>query len=574
MENADLAKIFYETAELSELKGDNVFKVRAYENAARNLEALSKNVEDIYRSGGVKALTEIPGIGQSIAEHIEEIVKKGTFKKYRDLKAEFPKDFIKMIEVPGIGPKTAMTLLKELKIDSIGKLEKAIKAGALEKLRGMGKKKEANILKGIELKKRSVGRFLLPDAIARANAIVDHLNKLKEVEKLVPAGSLRRWQETIGDIDILVISGSPEKVMAAFTSFSEVDRVLAKGPTKSSVLLKNGMQADVRVVEPRCFGAALAYFTGNKQHNILMRERAIKMGYKLSEYGLFKKEKFVCGRTEEELFRCLKLDYIPPELRQGTDEIELAEKGRLPRLIELSDIKGDLQMHSTWSDGNNRIEEMAAYGKKLGYDYIAITDHSQAVRVAGGMDEKQAAKQLKEIDRINGKLKGIMVLKGIEVDILGDGKLDLPDSILREMDVVVAAVHSRFKMPKKEMTDRIIAAFNNKYVNLLSHPTGRVIGKRDPYEVDMERIIKEAKATGTFLEINAYPERLDLNDIHTRMAKEAKVMLSIDTDSHLDRQLENMVYGVETARRGGIEAKDAINTRPLPQLLKLLKQKR
>ncbi|MFA4967107.1 MAG: DNA polymerase/3'-5' exonuclease PolX [Candidatus Margulisiibacteriota bacterium] len=574
MENSEFAKIFFEIAELLELKGENVFKMRAYQKAARNVENLPKSLEEIYKSGGIKALKEVPGIGESIAEHIEEIIKTGTFKKYKELLKEFPKDFVKLIEVPGIGPKTAIMLLKELKIDSMKKLEAAVKAGKLRELPGMGAKKEENIQKGIELKKKAHGRFLLPEAITYADIVVKALKKLKEVDQIVPAGSLRRWQETIGDIDILITSKKPEKIMRAFTTLPQVARVLSKGPTRSSVVMKNGMQADVRVMDPKSFGAALHYFTGNKQHNIQIREMAIKKGLKVSEYGIFRGSKQIGGKEEIDVFKSVGLPYIPPELRQGTDEIDCAKKGKLPELIELKDIRGDLQMHSKWSDGNNTIEEMAEYAKKLGYEYIAMTDHSKAVRVARGMNEKEVIKQIKEIDKINGKIKGIKVIKGIEVDILADGSLDLPDSILKELDVVVAAVHSRFKMPKAEMTKRIISAFNNKYVNLLSHPTGRVIGKRDPYEVDMEEIIKAAKDTGTYMEINAYPERLDLNDVHARMAKESGVLLSIDTDSHVDNQMDNIKYGVGTARRGWIEKKDVINTNPLEKLLKLLYAKR
>jgi len=574
MENSEFAKIFFEIAELLELKGENVFKIRAYQKAARNVENLSKNLEEIYKSGGIKALKEVPGIGESIAEHIEEIIKTGTFKKYQELLKEFPKDFTKMIEVPGIGPKTAMLLLKKLKIDSVEKLEEAVKAGKLRGLPGMGAKKEENILKGLELKKKVKGRFLLPESLVSADAIVKALKKLKEVDQIVPAGSLRRWQETIGDLDILVTSKSPEKIMKTFTTLPQVNQVLSKGLTKSSVVLKNGMQADVRVVEPKSFGAALHYFTGSKQHNILIREMAVKKGLKISEYGIFKGKKQIGGKIEDEIFKSVGLPFIPPELRQGTDEIEAAKAGKLPKLIELENICGDLQMHTKWSDGNNSIEEMAEYGKKLGYEFIAITDHSKAVRVAGGMDEKEVLKQIKEIDKINSKLKGIKALKGIEVDILADGTLDLSDSVLKELDVVIAAVHSRFKMPKDEMTKRIVKAFDNKYVNILSHPTGRVIGKRDPYEVDMEKIIKAAADTGTHLEINAYPERLDLNDIHARQAKEKGVRISIGTDSHVDNQMDNMKYGVAVARRGWLEKNDVINTFSLEKLQKELKIKR
>lgn len=574
MENSEFARIFFEVAELLELKGENVFKIRAYQKAARNVENLSKNLEEIYKSGGLKALKEVPGIGESIAEHIEEIIKTGTFKKYQELVKEFPKDFTKLIEVPGIGPKTAMLLLKKLKIDTVEKLEKAVKAGKLRDLPGMGAKKEENILKGIELKKKVHGRFLLPDALTYADIVVRALNKIKGVDQIVPAGSLRRWQETIGDIDVLVTSKSPEKIMDTFTTLPQVNQVLSKGPTKSSVVFKNGMQADVRVVEPKSFGAALHYFTGSKQHNILIREMAVKKGLKISEYGIFKGEKQIGGKTEEEVFDSVGLPFIPPELRQGTDEIEAAKKNKLPKLVELADIRGDLQMHSKYSDGANTIEEMVEKAKELGYEYIAITDHTKSTRVAGGQTEKEILKELAHIDKLNSKLKGFRILKGAEVDILPDGSLDYPDPVLKELEVVIAAVHSNFKMERSKMTKRIITAFKNKYVNILSHPTGRLIGKRDPYEVDVEEIINAARDTGTYLELNSYPERLDLSDIHCKRAREEGILIAINTDAHAALQLEMMKYGVMTARRGWLEAKDVINTFSIDKLLKTLYAKR
>jgi DNA polymerase (family 10) len=574
MENTEFAKIFWEMAEFLELQEENPFKIRAYRKAAQNIEALSENLESVYKKGGLEALEAIPGVGEHIARKIEQIIKTGRLDIHQRLIKEFPKGFIEMVETPGLGPKTAMLIYKKLKIDSVKKLEAAAKAGKLRGLPGMGAKKEENILKGIELKKKSKGRFLLSEALGFVEPIVEALKKLKEVEQILPSGSLRRSKETIGDIDILITSKKPEKIMNAFTSLPQVDRILAKGPTKSSVVLKNGLQADVRVLEPNSFGSAAHYFTGSKQHNIQLRTLGVKKGLKISEYGIFKGKKRIGGKEEIDVFSAVGLPFIPPEIREGTGEIEAAQKGKLPKLIELKDIRGDLQMHSKWSDGGNTIEEMAEFAKKLGYEYIAITDHSKAVRVAGGMDEKEVLKQIKEIDKINKKTKGIMILKGIEVDILADGKLDLPDEILKQLDVVVAAVHSRFKMPRDEMTKRIITAFKNKHVNILSHPTGRLIGEREPYEVDIEELIKAAADTGTYLEINSYPERLDLNDVHARRAKEEGVLISINTDAHTTLQLQMMKYGIATARRGWIEKKDVINARPLDKLLKLLYAKR
>jgi len=574
MENTEFAKIFWEIAEFLELKNENRFRIRAYQKAARNIEALSENLEDIYKKGGIKALEEVPGIGEGIAEKVENIIKTGKLPQHDKLLAQFPKSFITLMGTPGLGPKTAILLYKKLKIDSLEKLKKFAKAGKLRGLPGFGAKKEENILKGIELKERVKGRFLISEALAYAEPIVESLKKLKEVDQILPAGSLRRWQETIGDIDILVTSKNPEKVVNTFTSLPQVDRILAKGPTKSSVILKNGMQADVRVVEPNTFGAAAHYFTGSKQHNIEIRTLGVKKGLKISEYGIFKGKKRIGGKEEVDVFKAVGLPFIPPELRQGTGEIEAARKGKLPKLIELSDIRGDLQMHSKYSDGANTIEEMVEKAKKLGYEYIAITDHTKSTRVAGGQTEKEVLKELAYIDKLNSKLKGFRIIKGAEVDILPDGSLDYPDSVLKELEVVIAAIHSNFKMEKAKMTRRIIKAFQNQYVNILSHPTGRLIGVRDPYEVDMEEIIKAAKDTGTYLEINSFPERLDLCDIHAKRAKEEGVLISIDTDAHSAIQLEYIKYGVMTARRGWLEKKDVVNAQPIDKLLKLLYAKR
>lgn len=574
MENTEFAKVFWQIAELLDLKNENRFKVRAYQKAAQNIENFSGNLTDVYKQGGLKALEEIPGIGQSIAEHIEELIKTGRIKKYESLIKEFPKGFVELMNVPGIGPKTALLFRRKFKIDTVKKLQIAVEKGLINNIPGFKEKKIENIRKGLELKKRVQGRFLLSEADQYVNAIVGQLKKIKAADQILPAGSYRRGQETIGDIDILVTSKKPAVVMQAFNHLPQVRRLLAEGPTKSSVILENDMQADLRVVQPKEFGSAAHYFTGNKQHNIMIREMAVKKGLKISEYGVFRKDKWLAGRTEEEVFRSVGLPFIPPELRQGTNEIEAAQKGKLPKLIELSDIRGDLHMHSTHSDGGNTIEEMAEAAKNIGYEYIAITDHTKSTRVAGGQTAQQVIKEIKEIEKINSRLKGLRILTGAEVDILPDGSLDLPDSVLKELEVVIAAIHSNFKMEKSKMTKRIIKALQNKYVNLLSHPTGRLIGKRDPYEVDIEAVISAAKDTGTFLEINAYPERLDLSDVHCRRAKEQGVQMSIDTDSHSAAGLAVMKYGIMTARRGWLEKKDVINTLPVGKLLVRLKAKR
>ncbi|MBU0630444.1 MAG: DNA polymerase/3'-5' exonuclease PolX [Candidatus Margulisbacteria bacterium] len=575
MENSEIAKIFQEIAEFLELKQENPFKIRAYQKAAQNIEALSQDLADLYINEGIKGLQELPGIGKELSEKIESFIKTGKIDTYEKLRREFPKGFIELLNVPSLGPKTAMLLFRKFKIDSVAKLEKLAKAGKLQGIPGFGAKKEENLLKGIALKKKVKGRFLLSEALAYAEPIVSELKNFKEVDQLLPAGSLRRRQETIGDLDFLVTSKKPEKVMDAFTSLPQVERTLAKGETKASVVLKNGMQADLRVVPNKSFGAAAHYFTGCKAHNIYIRQLAQKKGWKVSEYGIFNAAgRQIGGTTEKEMFSKFGLQFIPPELREMRGEFAAAAKHRIPRLIELSDIRGDLQMHSNHSDGSSTIEEMAAAAKQLGYEYIAITDHTRSTRVAGGQTEKEFLKELGEIDRINKRLKGFRVLKGVEVDILPDGTLDFSDKVLKQAEVVIAAIHSNFKMEKSKMTKRIIKALENKYVNILAHPTGRLIGKRGPYEVDIEAVLQAAKRTGTVLEINAYPERLDLSDIHALRAREIGVDLAIDTDSHSPIQLKSMKYGVMTARRGWLEKKSVINTLPTGKLLKLLMRKR
>ncbi|MFC1510957.1 DNA polymerase/3'-5' exonuclease PolX [Candidatus Margulisiibacteriota bacterium] len=570
MENQEFAQFFLEIAEFLELKDDNPFRIRAYRKAAQNIESSSKSLTAIYNASGLHGLEKIPGIGEGIAAKIEEIIKTGKLKFYQKLLKEFPKGFIEIIETPGLGPKTAMRLLKKLKIDSLKKLEAAAKAGELRNLPGLGAKKEENIMRGIELKKKSHGRYLLDDATSHAELIVEKLKKLKEVKNILPCGSLRRGKETIGDIDILVISSKAKPIMDAFCKLPFVKNVLAHGDTKSSVVLENGMQADVRVVESKSFGAAAHYFTGCKGHNIHLRQLAQKKGLKVSEYGIFKGVKQIGGETEEEMFAEFGLQFIPPELREMQGEFEAAAKGEIPRLIERKNIRGDLHVHTKASDGLSTIEEMANKAKDWGYEYIAITDHTQSTRVAGGLTEKEMLAHLKKIRAADKKIKGIKILAGAEVDILPDGSLDYSDSLLKQLDIVIAAVHSRFKMPKAEMTQRITEAFENIYVNIFAHPSGRLINERAPYEIDMEKVLQAAKKHNVAIELNAHPYRLDLTDIYCKRAKELGVKIAISTDAHSTDQLELMKYGVITARRGWLEAKNVINTLPLAKLNKLL----
>jgi DNA polymerase (family 10) len=569
VENIDISRIFDEIADVLELKNENVFRVRSYRRGARVVHDLPEDAKTLLAEG---TLQEVPGIGKSLAEKIQEILKTGTCQSYEDIKNDPYYKLIPLTKIPGVGPKLAVRLHEELGVNSVGDLEAAARAGRLRGLERMGEKLEEKILKGIEQQRKSGGRTKLGDALTYAEAIVKLLGKVKGVTRIDPAGSLRRMKETVGDIDILVIAESPDKIMQAFTSMDTVADVLAHGETKSSVVLKSGIQVDVRVLPRESYGAALHYFTGSKDHNVVMRDLAKRRGLKISEYGVFnvKTEKMVGGKDEEDVFRAVDLPWIPPELRENSGEIEAAAEGRLPHLVELKDIKGDLQMHSKASDGANTIEEMAAFAKKLGYKYIAITDHSKAVRVAGGLDDDELAAHLAHIRKINTKIAGIEILGGVEVDILPDGSLDLSDEVLAQCDVVVASVHSRFNMPRAEMTARVVKGIRNKLVNILAHPTGRLINQREPFEIDMDTVIAEAKRAGVALEVNAYPDRLDLNDIHCRAAKEAGARIAVDTDAHADLQLSVMRYGVATARRGWLEPADIINTWSLADLKRFL----
>jgi DNA polymerase (family 10) len=569
LENIDVARIFDEIADILELKGENRFRIRSYQRAARVVRDMPDDVKSLLASGEI---TNVPGIGAGLAEKIEEIVKTGTCKLYEELKEESVYSLAELLNIPGIGPKLAVRLNKELGIATVDELEQAAKTGRLHQIEGIREKLEDKILKGIAQYKRHLGRFKLADALTYAEAIVRTLGGVKGVSRIDIAGSLRRMRETIGDIDILVISKSAEAVTDAFTSMSSVEDVLARGETKSSVRLRSGIQVDLRILSADDYGAALHYFTGSKDHNVAMRDRAKRMGRKISEYGIFevKTDKRLGGKLEGHIFKHVGLPFIPPELRENSGEIEAAEKGDLPQLIELSDIKGDLQMHTTASDGANTIEQMAAFAKKLGYEYIAITDHSKAVRVAGGLDDDELAEHIKAIRKVNRKIAGIEILSGVEVDILADGRLDLADEVLAKCDVVVAAVHSRFDTPRDEMTRRVLKGMSNSNVSILAHPTGRIINEREPFEIEMEAVIAAAAQQKVALELNSHPDRLDLKDVHCRQAKEAGAKVSTNTDSHADQQLRNMRYGIATARRGWLEPDDVINTYSLAKLRKFL----
>lgn len=571
MKNLEIARIFYEIADILEMKKVE-WKPRAYRRAARSIETSSKDVGEIYKKGGLKALKEIPGVGEAIAGKIEEFIKTGKVKEYEKLKKSVPKGIEKVVNIPGMGPKKALVLFKKLKIKSVKDLEKAARSGKIKGLSGFGEKSEEDILKGIGLLKSSAGKMLLGTALPIAQELISNLNKMKKLKKVSLAGSTRRRKEVVRDLDILGVSSDPKKAMDFFTKLQLVSSVLAKGSTKSSVRLKSGINCDFRVVEEKSFGAALQYFTGSKDHNIKCRQIAIKKGFKLNEYGLFKKKgnKYVCGKTEQEVYKKLGMQFIEPELRENRGEIEAALKKKLPKLVGYNDIKGDLQMHTKYSDGVNTIEQMAGAAMKMGYEYIAVTDHSKSEHIAHGMDEKRLAKYIKEVDKINKRLKGIKILKGAEVDILKDGSLDYSDKYLKKLDIVLAAVHSRFKSSEKEMTKRILKALENRYVKILAHPTGRVINKRKAYSVNLSKIFEACKANNVWPEINAFPARLDLNDVNARDAIEKGLKLTINTDSHSTDHLRYMEFGIATARRAWARKKDIINALPWKKFEKLL----
>jgi DNA polymerase (family 10) len=571
VENKSIADILTEIADILDIQGENPFRVRSYRNAARTIADMGQSVQAMFRAG--EDLEQIPGIGKSLQEKIGEIVSTGKCGFLEELRAKVPPGLTELLKLEGLGPKKVKLLYDELGVDSVDRLEKSAQAGKLRDLTGMGLKTEEKVLKSIEQYRAGMGRFKLSVGFTYAQALLEYLKDVPGLKRLDPAGSFRRHRETVGDLDLLAICGRGCKVMDRFTNYGDVAEVISKGETKSSVRLKCGLQVDVRVLEEESYGAALHYFTGSKAHNVAIRERAKDLGLKVSEYGVFraKDEKRLSGANEEDVFKAVRLPFIPPELREDRGEIQAAEEGRLPKLIELRDIRGDLQMHTSATDGKNTIAEMAQKAKEMGYAYIAITDHSKAVRVAGGLDEKGLAKHLQEVEKAGGKIPGIRILKGVEVDILADGSLDLKDDILKECDVVLASVHSRFNMEEGEMTRRIIKAIRNPQVSILAHPTGRLILEREAYKVNLKEVFQAAIDHGVVLEINAYPDRLDLRDVDARMAKEMGARLVISTDAHSTVQLELMKFGVFTARRGWVEARDVINTLPLQGLLKVLR---
>jgi DNA polymerase (family 10) len=591
MENKRIAGILRETARLLEIDGAIIGRYRSYEKAAELIEGLPEPVEAMIATP--EKLTELPGIGDRMVEHLKEIVETGDYSLRKKLLKKYPETILDLLELQSLGPKKVAALWKRFKAGTVADVEKLAKAGKLRNLPGFGEKSEQNILKAVEVFKKSSGRFHLDTAEDAAAAIIAHIKKVgRAVESVTPAGSLRRGKETVGDLDLLLTLGEGhtkqkdvDAVAKHILTYPGIDQTLAHGENKVSFTLENGLQVDVRLLEKENFGAALLYFTGSKEHNVALRGRANEMGYTLNEYALArlgesaekgatqKSGKRVAGRTEEEIYERLKLDFIPPELRENTGEIEAAEKYQLPKLVELRDIKGDLQMHTTASDGKNSIEEMAEAARALGHEYIAITDHSKAVTVANGLDEKRMAAHIKKIHAANEKGLGIRVLAGAEVDILKDGALDYSDELLAQLDVVVCSIHSHFNLEREAMTERMLAAIENPYAQIIGHPTGRVLLRRDPIDYDMEKILAACAKHGVAMECNSYPDRLDLKDVYLRMCKERGVKVVISTDSHNAGNLSLIRYGVKMARRGWLEKRDVINTLPVGEFLGAVRRK-
>ncbi len=568
--NADIAKIFEQIADLLEIDDANPFRVRAYRNAARTLEGLGRDVKTLIEKG--EDLTQLPGVGTDLAAKIAEIVETGSCAALKKLQKKLPPALTDLLNLPGLGPKRVKVLYRELDIHSLEQLYRAAREGRIREQPGFGEKTERHILEAIQTHAAHGRRFKLALAAQYAEPLVEYLKKAPGVKRVVLAGSYRRAKETVGDLDILVTAKASAPVMARFTGYDEVEEVVSKGTTRATVILSSRLQVDLRVVEDKSFGAALHYFTGSKAHNIAVRRLGQGRDFKINEYGVFKGRKRIGGETEESIFHAVGLPFIPPELREDRGEIEAARAKRLPRLVEVRDLKGDLHVHTQATDGHNSIKEMAAAARLWGLEYLAITEHSRRLTVAHGLDPKRLHKQIDEIDRLNEELKGITLLKGIEVDILEDGSLDLPDSILKRLDLVIGAVHSKFNLSRTRQTERILRALDHPYFSILAHPTGRLLQQREPYDVDMLKIIRKAKRRNCYLELNAHPERLDLLDVYCQMAKEEGVLVSINSDAHGTQGFDNLRYGVGQARRGWLEKPDVLNTRSLKLLRPLLQR--
>jgi DNA polymerase (family 10) len=566
--NSEVANIFGQVADLLEIEGANQFRVRAYRKAARTIRGYPRSMADLLDED--QDLTELSGIGDDLAGKIEEIVKTGGLRQLEEIKQRTPVALARMLKIKGLGPKRVQQLYEELDITSLDQLEESAKNGRIQKLDGFGPKTEENILRDLSRKDLEEERTRLNVAEEMARPLVDYLKDIDGVERVEVAGSYRRRKETVGDLDVLAISKTGQQTIQRFVEYEDVEEIVSQGETRSTVVFRSGLQVDLQVVSQESYGAALFYFTGSKDHNIALRNLALDQGLKVNEYGVFRDEERIAGETEDEIYELFDRSYIPPELREDRGELAAAREGRLPDLVTLDDIRGDLQMHTTDSDGDASLEEMAHAALERGYQYVAITDHSPQVAVAQGLDAEALRQQIDEIDRLNDEFEGIIILKAIEVDILEDGSLDLPDDILARLDLRVCSVHSHFELSRQRQTERIIRAMDNPNFNILAHPTGRRIGERSPYDVDLERVMAAALERGCFLEINAHPERLDLDDVQAKRAKDMGLRLAINTDAHSIAELDFMRFGVGQARRGWLGADDVLNTRSWAVLKDLL----
>ncbi|WP_437899886.1 DNA polymerase/3'-5' exonuclease PolX [Sorangium sp. So ce124] len=572
MENVDIARVFEEVADLLEIQDESPFRVRAYRTAARTLAALGEPVAGLVERAG--ALTALPGIGKDLAGKIVELLETGELPLLKQLAAKTPESLVEMMRIPSLGPKRARLLYERLGVETVDELEQAARSGRLLEVRGFGEKLAATILDGCVKRRATAGRVRLADAEAQVAPLLKHLRAARGALAVEVAGSLRRRKETVGDVDILVSASQGEPVASRLMAYPDIKQVLAHGATKCSVVLRSGLQIDLRVVPPESYGAALHYFTGSKAHNIAVRTLGVNRGLKINEYGIFRDDRRIAGRAEADVFRAVGLPWIPPELREDAGEIEAARERRLPELVEVGAIRGDLHVHTTYTDGRDELEVMVRACKARGYDYVAITDHTQAVRVARGLDARGLREQARAVDRLRRTIGGIAILHGAEVDILEDGSLDLDDAALAALDYVVASVHSKLTMPEPAMTRRVLRALESPFVTALGHPTGRLLGKREPYALDVARIARAARELGVLLEINAQPERLDLCDVHVRLAREAGAKLVVATDAHAVGELDFMRHGIDQARRGWCAGADIANTAPRAEFLELIGRRR
>ncbi len=570
MHNVKIAEKFEEIADLLEIKGENPFRIRAYRNAARVLRGLEREVGDMIAAGA--DLTELPGVGKDLAGKIRDVVESGDIELLRRLHRQLPARIVELLRLPGLGPKRVKLLHDRLKVRSLDDLRRAVEAGRLRGITGFGPRIQAQLMKAVTAREASGKRFLLPMAEAEARALVTYLRGATGVKQVIVAGSLRRARETVGDLDILMTTTNPAAAMERLVGYESVTQVVARGATKAAVVLGSGLQVDLRVVDESAYGAALVYFTGSKAHNIAIRRRGQERGLKISEYGVFKGERRIAGATEESVYRSVGLPLIFPELREERGEIAAAAAGKLPNLIELRDLRGDLHIHTKASDGQASLEDMAQGARQHGLQYLAITEHSRRLAIAHGLDAKRLGRHMEAIDRLNEKLTGIKLLKGIEVDILEDGTLDLPDRVLAGLDLVVGAIHSQLLLPAVKQTGRILRAMDRPHFSILAHPTGRLLGQREPSSFDFERICRAAFDRGCILELNSQPDRLDLSDTLCQTAKAAGVLIAVSSDAHRVSDLGFLRFGIGQARRGWLEAKDVINTLPLAKLRQVLKR--